>query len=119
MSAPISAQQLPDWRDLIASKLAEQRKELEPFFIPFERLPPIDQKKVLDFFDRSENRDLLTELEREITEEPDVAVVLEKTRSGKWKCEELTRAYIKRYVQRNSVRQDFPGSCVTLESFIH
>lgn len=92
----MSVQQRPDWRDLIASKLAEQRKELEPFLIPAERLPPIDQKNVLDFFNEDRNHDLLTELEREITEESETTVVLSKLQTGEWKCIDVARGYIKR-----------------------
>lgn len=94
MSIPYvrSDPQPSDWRALVASKLAAQRKELEPFLIPVSRLPPVDQKNVLAFFDESDLRG------REITNVSDVAVVLEKTRSGEWSCVELVTCYIRRYV---------------------
>lgn len=97
MSVQIPDQQRPDWRDLIASKLAVQGKELEPFFIPSDRLPPFEQKRVLGFFDEEGNRDLLTELEREITNEPEVDGLRAGIIRGKWKCEDVVRGYIKRY----------------------
>lgn len=94
MSFLHSHQQPPDWRDLVASKLAAQWKELEPFLIPVSQLPPVGQKNVLGFFDEDGHWDLRG---REITDVSDVDVVLEKTRSGEWSCVELVTCYIRRY----------------------
>lgn len=94
MSVLRSDQQPPDWRDLVALKLAAQKRELKPFLIPASRLPPVDQKNVLGFFDEDGNVNLR---EREIAAVSDVDVVLEKTRSGEWTCVELVTCYIRRY----------------------
>lgn len=96
MSVLRSGQQPPHWRDLVALKLAAQRKELEPFLIPAPRLPPVGQKNVLGFFDEDGNINVNLR-EREIAAVSDVDVVLEKTRSGEWTCVELVTCYIRRY----------------------
>lgn len=96
MSIPSSDQQPSDWRGLVASKLVEQRKALEPFLIPVSRLPPIGQKNVLGFFDEGDLRG------REITEVSDADAVLEMVRSGEWSCVELVTCYIKRFVEISS-----------------
>lgn len=90
MSIPRTDQQPSDWQGLVADKLAQQRKALEPFLIPVSRLPPIDQKNVLGFFDEGDLRG------REITDVSDAYVVLEMVRSGKLSCVELVTCYIKR-----------------------
>lgn len=92
MSILHSDHQPSDWRGLVASKLAEQRKALEPFLIPVSRLPSIDRKNVLDFFDEGDLR------EREIVDVSDVDAVLEMVRSGECSCVELVTCYIKRFV---------------------
>lgn len=92
MSVLRSDTQPSDWRALVVSKLAGQRKELEPFLIPVSQLPPVDQKNVLGFFDEGYLHG------REITDISDVDEVLEKTKSGEWSCVELVTCYIRRYV---------------------
>ncbi|PWW73689.1 amidase signature enzyme [Tuber magnatum] len=86
----------PVWKTSCEKKRAERDRLIAFFKIPETRLPPPEIRKVDNFFEWEINQDLLPYRDFEITELADVEQVLEKLRTGQWRCIDVAIAYIKR-----------------------
>ncbi|RPA96102.1 amidase signature enzyme [Choiromyces venosus 120613-1] len=84
------------WKISCEEKRA-QRERLTTFFkIPETRLPPPEIRKIVNFLEWEVNHDLLSDKCFKITECEDIEQLLQKLRSGEWRCIEVMVAYIKR-----------------------
>jgi len=86
----------PGWKISCENKRARRERLIAFFKIPDTRLPPPEIRKVVDFFQWEVNQDILSYTDFEMTEFADIELVLEKLRTGQWKCLDVMVAYIKR-----------------------